>query len=230
MPQYPIKTIAFDADDTLWVNEPNYQAVEHRFFELLHPFKPQEAVMKALLETENRNIPLYGYGVKGFMLSMIETALQLTNHKISIEVLETIIAMGKELIEKPIELLDDIVEVLEVLKDTHQLIIATKGDLLDQQRKLAKSGLIPYFDHIEIMSDKKEGDYAQLLKKLNVRPQEFVMIGNSLKSDILPVINIGGFGVYIPYHVTWQHEKVEEAPTKGFHKIERMAELLEWLK
>ncbi|HZH66172.1 MAG TPA: HAD family hydrolase [Flavisolibacter sp.] len=219
----PIKVIAFDADDTLWINEPYFQETEKQFCALLEDYLPHHTVSRELLKTEIANLPLYGYGIKGFMLSMIETVLKVTDKTIKLEVIEKTIALGKELLARPIELLDGVEEVLLNLKDHYRLVVATKGDLLDQERKLKNSGIEHYFHHIEIMSDKGESDYLKLIKHLDVKPDEFLMVGNSLKSDVLPVLSIGGHGYHIPYHTTWAHEvvenTVEHANFKHFESI-----------
>jgi putative hydrolase of the HAD superfamily len=204
-----IKVIAFDADDTLWVNEPYFQETENKFCALLEDYLPHHSLAKELFKTEIQNLPLYGYGIKGFVLSMVETALRVSNNTLNVSILEKTLALGKELLEKQIEILDGVEEVLKSLKGHYRLVVATKGDLLDQERKLRKSGLEHYFHHIEIMSDKQESDYLKLIKHLDIQPAEFLMIGNSLKSDVMPVLNIGGYGIHIPYHTTWAHEQVE---------------------
>jgi len=204
-----IKIIAFDADDTLWDNEPFYQEAERKFCELLEDFLPQHSVSRELLQTEIKNLSLYGYGIKSFMLSMIETAIRVSDKNIGIEAIEHILVLGQEILEKPIQLIDGVEEVLQSLKSRYRLVMATKGDLLDQERKLRKSGLGDFFHHIEIMSEKKEQDFEKLIRHLDIVPDQFLMIGNSIKSDILPVLNIGGHGIHVPYHVTWEHEKVE---------------------
>lgn len=222
-----IKVIGFDADDTLWVNEPYYQQAEKLFCELLKNHLPTKDISAELLKTEMDNIERYGYGAKGFVLSMIETALRISNKTISPEAIGTIITIGKELLEKPIELLGNIDLVLNELKTNYTLIIATKGDLLDQHRKINNSGLIHHFQHIEIMHDKTESEYQKLIKRLNIRNEEFLMIGNSVKSDILPVLSIGAQAIHIPYHTTWQHETVDsnEFP-KQYHEINQLTEIL----
>lgn len=218
-----IKVIAFDADDTLWVNEPYFQETEEKFCELLAPYLSRHTLSQELFKTEIANLKLYGYGIKGYILSMIEAALVISDNTISNEVIAKIIQYGKELLERPIELLDGVEDVLETLKADYKLVVATKGDLLDQRRKLHNSGLGKYFHHIEVMSDKQEVDYSDLIKRLDIRPSEFLMIGNSLKSDILPVLGIGGHAFHIPFHTTWAHEridhKVEHANFKDFEKI-----------
>ena len=218
-----VKVIAFDADDTLWVNEPYFQETEEKFCELLLPYLSRHTLSQELFKTEISNLKLYGYGIKGYILSMIEAALKISNNTISNEVIEKIIQYGKELLEKPIELLDGVEDTLESLKNDYKLVVATKGDLLDQRRKLHNSGLGKYFHHIEVMSDKQEVDYSDLVKRLDIHPSAFLMIGNSLKSDVLPVLGIGGHAIHIPFHTTWEHEridyKVEHANFKNFEKI-----------
>jgi len=205
-----IRVIGFDADDTLWANEEYFQDTEKRFTEMLSAYITPHYVARELFEIEMKNLSLYGYGVKSFMLSMIETAIRVSGGKISNEAIEKIITLGKELLDKPVELLPGVEEVLKSLKGKYRLVVVTKGDLLDQERKLKKSGLAPYFHHIEIVSEKKQEDYQKLLKHLDISPGQFLMVGNSYKSDILPVLNMGGFGCWVPYHVTWQHEQVTE--------------------
>jgi putative hydrolase of the HAD superfamily len=168
-----------------------------------------------LFKTEIKNLAVYGYGIKGFVLSMIECALVLSNHKLPQETIQKILDFGKEMLEKPIELLDGVEEVLQYLQGKYRLIVATKGDLLDQERKLEKSNLLKYFHHVEVMSDKKEKDYLKLVKHLDIMPAEFLMIGNSLKSDVLPLLNINASAVQVPFHTTWVHEEIPlEAPQK----------------
>ena len=225
-----LKVIAFDADDTLWVNEPYFQATEERFCSLLENFSPQHTISKELFKVEVDNLPLYGYGIKGYILSMIEAALSISEKSISVEVVETILQYGKDMLNQPIEILNDVEHVLSSLKDHYRLVVATKGDLLDQERKLKKSGLAHYFHHIEIMSDKKEDDYIKLIKHLDINPEEFMMIGNSLKSDVMPVINIGGHAVHVPFHTTWAHEHVETVLThENFKQADKISEVLEFV-
>jgi len=226
-----LKVIGFDADDTLWVNETYYRDTEKYFAKLLHTFANEETVMNMLMNTEIRNLPLYGYGAKGFMLSMIETAIEVSQGKAGIEITSGIVRLGKELLNKPVVLLDGALEILQQLKHRFPAILITKGDLLDQERKLRKSGLDRYFHHIEIMSDKKEENYCKLLKRLAVKPEEFMMVGNSLKSDILPVLKMGAWGVHIPYHTTWVHEETDEDPKqwKRFLSVKNLLELLNLL-
>lgn len=225
-----IKVIAFDADDTLWVNEPYFKEIEEKFCDLLEDYLPRHTLVKELFKTEIDNLSLYGYGVKGFMLSMIETALRVTNNTLNLEVIEKTLQYGKELLQKPIEMLEGVEDVLKELKGKYRLVVATKGDLLDQERKLKKSGLEHYFHHIEIMSDKQETDYLKLIKHLDINPAEFLMMGNSLKSDVLPVLAIGGYGIHIPYHTTWAHETVEhKVEHVNFKQVHRIKEVLTFL-
>ena len=225
-----IKVIAFDADDTLWINEPYFKETEELFCDLLEDYLPRHTLAKELFKTEIQNLPLYGYGIKGFMLSMIETALRVTDNTLNIAVIEKALQYGKDLLEKPIEILDGVEDVLIALKGKYRLVVATKGDLLDQERKLKKSGLEHYFHHIEIMSDKQESDYLKLIKHLDVNPAEFLMMGNSLKSDVLPVLSIGGHAVHIPYHTTWAHETVEhKVEHVNFKQVHHMTEVLGYL-
>lgn len=221
----PIKVIAFDADDTLWVNEPFFREAEEKFAGLLEDFMPQHAIMKELYRTEIENISLYGYGIKGFMLSMIEAAMRISDHKMPMALVEKVISIGREMLEKPVTLLPGVEEVLQSLNGDYRMVLATKGDLLDQERKLKKSGLEKYFHHIEIMSEKRNSDYEKLLRHLDVKPSEFLMMGNSLKSDVLPVLELGGHAIHIPFHITWIHEQIEHAVAhEQFHEVSCIAD------
>lgn len=204
-----IKVIGFDADDTLWVNETYFRDAEQEFAKLFSQFETPNKIDQELFKMEIKNLPLYGYGVKGFVLSMVEMALELSNYTVSSETIEKILNIGKEMLNKPVELLDGVQETLNALSKKHKLIVATKGDLLDQERKLEKSGLLKYFHHIEVLSEKESENYSKLLKHLDIKPSEFLMVGNSLKSDILPLIALGAQAIHIPFHTTWQHETVE---------------------
>lgn len=222
-----LKVIAFDADDTLFVNEPYFQETEQKFCELMSDYLSHQGLSQELFRIEIQNLELYGYGIKGYILSMIEAAMKISNNTISIEIIEKIIQYGKELLQKPIELLDGVEETLQQLNGKYKLVVATKGDLLDQRRKLHNSGLGHYFHHIEVMSDKKEKDYYDLLKRLEINADEFFMIGNSLKSDVLPVLEIGGYAVHIPFHTTWEHEKVShKVEHPNFKTLEKITEVL----
>jgi putative hydrolase of the HAD superfamily len=226
----PIKVIAFDADDTLWVNEPYFRETEDKFCALLEDYMPFHSLQQELFKTEMQNLALYGYGIKGFMLSMVETALRVSNNTVSNLVMDKVLGFGKDLLGRPIELLEDIESVLHALKPHYRLVVATKGDLLDQERKLKKSGLESYFHHIEIMSDKQVADYEKLIRHLDITPDEFMMIGNSLKSDVLPVLQLGGHAVHIPYHTTWEHEKIDHhIEHENFRQMEHAGQLLSLL-
>lgn len=210
MPLSRIKAVAFDADDTLWVNETLFRDAEISFCSLMGDYLDEDQCNKLLYQVEMQNLSLYGYGIKPFTLSLIEAAIKFSDGNISIHAIETLIDRGKEMLNAPIELLDGIEETLQYLSKKYRLIMATKGDLLDQERKLIKSGLESYFHHIEIVSDKTEKQYSKLVKHLDIRPEEFLMVGNSMKSDILPVLNIGAYGIHIPFHTTWEHERISE--------------------
>lgn len=224
------KTIAFDADDTLWHNEPYFDEAQAKFCELFQDFASKQEILQLILNHQVKNLPLYGFGIKAFTLSMTEAALELTNHQINGTAIEKIINIGKDLLQKPVELLPNVTEVLEQLKGKYKLVVATKGDLKDQHRKLHDSGLGLYFHHIEVMSDKTELDYNKMLHRLECEPKDFIMIGNSLKSDVLPVLNIGGTGIHIPYHTTWEYEKIDfEIQHENFKAISNLTELFEIL-
>lgn len=225
-----IKTIAFDADDTLWINEPYFQDAEKKFAMLLEDFLPQHSVSHELFKTEMKNLHLYGYGVKGFVLCMIETATRISDRTVSLELIDKIIEIGQELIQKPIELLPGVEETLKRLEGKYNLIVATKGDLLDQERKLNNSGLQNYFHHIEIMSDKKVNNYLKLLRLLACSPENFLMLGNSIKSDILPVLELGGVGGHVPYHTTWIHETYSHhLQHENFVELKSIDKILDYL-
>lgn len=223
-----IQVIGFDADDTLWVNETYFRDAEHEFGKLLSHYETPNKIEQELFKMEIKNLPLYGYGVKGFVLSMVEMALEISNYDLSSTTLQAILNIGKDMLNKPVELLDGVEEVLQQLSKNYRLIVATKGDLLDQERKLEKSGLLTYFHHIEVLSDKQENDYTKMLSRLDVKPEHFLMIGNSLKSDVLPLINIGASAIHIPFHTTWEHEKVVEdsSKQKPYKTLDNLSELI----
>lgn len=223
-----IKVIAFDADDTLWVNETYFREAEKKFAKLLSTYETENKIDQELFKVEIRNLDLYGYGIKGFMLSMVECALELSNYSLPPKIIDDILQIGKDMLEKPIELLDGVEDVLKALSGKYRLIVATKGDLLDQERKLEKSGLLTYFHHIEVMSDKKASDYKKLVKHLDIEPQELLMIGNSLRSDVLPLLEIGAEAIHVPFHTTWAHEEVskQDAADSNFRTFESLHEVL----
>lgn len=221
------KIIAFDADDTLWHNEPYFDEAQAKFCELFADYASKQEILQLILSHQVKNLPLYGFGIKAFTLSMIDSALELTNHQISGQGIKKIIDIGRDLLQKPVELLPEVEDVLQQLKGKYKLVVATKGDLKDQHRKLHDSGIGHYFHHIEVMSDKKELDYEKMLGRLDTKPEDFIMIGNSLKSDVLPVLNIGGHGYHIAYHTTWEYEKIDfEIEHDNFKSFEKISDVL----
>lgn len=225
-----ITAIGFDADDTLWVNETYFRNAEEEFCGLLEEFETRNTIDQELFKMEMRNLELYGYGIKGFMLSMIESALELSNGRVSQQTIGRILQIGKHMIGHRLELLDGVSEVLETLHGKYRLLVLTKGDLLDQERKLEKSGLIDYFHHVEVLSDKKEINYQRLLDHLEIPVSEFLMVGNSLKSDVIPILNIGARAVHVPFHTTWAHEEVDAAEHDHTHlTLGNLRELLKFL-
>ncbi|CAG2533547.1 MULTISPECIES: HAD family hydrolase [Maribacter] len=225
-----INVIGFDADDTLWVNETYFRDTEDKFADLLEKYETKNKIDQELFRTEIKNLDLYGYGIKGFVLSMIECALELSNNQVAPKTVRALLDLGKEMITQPVELLEGVEEVLQSLKDKYRLIVLTKGDLLDQERKLERSGLSEYFHHVEVLSDKKEKNYSDLLEHLQIEPDEFLMIGNSLKSDVLPLVNIGARAVHIPFHTTWQHEEVTEVvDNNGYMTMSTLTDVLKYV-
>lgn len=227
-----VKVIGFDADDTLWANENYYKAAENEFYALMADYLPPEKAAEELFRTEMQNLELYGFGAKGFILAALETALRISGNTVPAATMRKVLDSGKQLLDFPIVPLPGVVPVLKALKPGYRLVLITKGDLLDQERKLAKSGLEKYFHHIEILSKKEEKDYKDLLATLGVEPRNFLMVGNSLKSDILPVLNLGGYGVHIPFSVTWQHEVADAGlpDPERFKQVEKITDLLPLLK
>ncbi len=204
--------IGFDADDTLWHNEIIFERAHERYRARLAQYHDAATVDRTLFETEMRNLDLYGYGIKGYTLSAIETAIQLTEGKISPQEIQELIALGREMLAHPIELLEGVQETLADFAPKHRLILITKGDLLHQERKIAASGLGAYFSGIEIVSEKNEGTYTTIFRRHQIEPARFLMVGNSLKSDIMPVLALGGAGAHVPYQYLWAAEHVEKLP------------------
>jgi putative hydrolase of the HAD superfamily len=223
--------IAFDADDTLWHNERLYEQIQTELADLLANRVDREMVIQRLYDTEMANLDFYGYGIKSFTLSMIETALEVAGERITDADIRQIIDFGKEMLTTKIQLLDQVAETVPRIAKQYNLMLLTKGDLRDQEWKLANSRLESYFQHVEIVSKKSEQTYAALLKKYQIRPDRFLMVGNSLRSDILPVAAVGGQAVHIPYHITWQHEMVHNPPLgkNGYYELEHMGQLPELL-
>jgi putative hydrolase of the HAD superfamily len=227
--------IAFDADDTLWHNEILYSDAQNKLATLLAAYTDSETVIQRLYETEMSNLELYGYGAKSFTLSMIETAIKLSEGKIPGSEIKKIIGFAREMLTSKTQLLEHVETTIRELAQSYQLMVITKGDLLDQQAKLDRSRLGDYFQHVEVVSDKSPATYKALLAKYGFEVQDFLMVGNSLKSDILPVLALGGRAVYIPYHTTWAHEAVDSKPVEhnGYYELEhigQLSQLLERLK
>jgi len=226
-----IKVISFDADDTLWQNENLFRETEQKFCRLMTPYAVKENAIKVLWETEVKNIPVYGYGIKAFTLDMLEAALKISKNKLTAKETQKIITLGKNLIKGPIVLLEGAENTLKKLSKKYKLIITTKGDLLEQENKIYRSGLLKYLRHIEVMSEKDTKSYVRLLKELNVKPQEFLMVGNSVKSDILPVLALGANAVFIPSRFTWFYEDgdANKIPAENYLKLQNISQLSDFL-
>ena len=225
-----IKVIGFDADDTLWSNEPYFREAEEKFCDIMESYMPRHSAHRELYATEIENLEIYGYGIKAFMLSMVETVIKIGGNTLPMDIISKIVSIGRSQLNQPVILLEGVEEVLQILKNKYKLVVVTKGDLLDQERKLDKSGLAGFFHHIEIVAEKRNSDYKKLLKHLDILPQEFLMIGNSLKSDILPVLELDSYGVHVPFHTTWEHEKVDVIITNPkFYQVEHINEILNFL-
>jgi putative hydrolase of the HAD superfamily len=220
-----ITTVAFDADDTLWHNESLYALTQEKFAQLLAPYHDAAWVEQKLYETEMRNLRLYGYGLKAFTLSMIETAIELTEGRIQGHEIQQIIDATKAIRLTKIALLDGVAETVTALAGRYRLMLITKGDLLDQEAKIAGSGLADYFDDVEIVSEKTAVTYQSIFAKYQIRPETFLMVGNSVKSDVLPVVELGGVGVHVPYHITWEHEMVKGEETAVYHTLPHISQL-----
>ena len=221
-----VTTLGFDADDTLWQNECFFRDTEGRFLDLLGDFGDRATLASRLFAVEKRNIPIYGFGIKGFVLSMMETALEVSDGRLDPSVIAGVLAMGREMLNHPVELLPEVRETLEALSDRYPLIMITKGDLFDQERKLAESGLGELFDAVEIVSEKTAETYARVFARHGDGPERAVMVGNSLKSDVVPAIRAGAWGVHVPHELTWalEHEDApEDAPR--FRRLDRLGGL-----
>ncbi len=227
-PPAGLSTIGFDADDTLWQNEQFYRMTEKRFAGLLADYAEAEALSNRLLEAERRNLKAYGFGIKGFTLSMIETAIEVTEGRVPATVIHQIVDAGRDLLSHPIEPLPHARAALEQLSGDYRLVLITKGDLFDQERKLAQSGLGDFFSAVEIVSDKSAATYERIFTRHGDGPERAMMVGNSLKSDIVPAIKAGSWGVYVPHSLTWALEQ-DEVPSghQRYRHIEHLGELLE---
>ena len=227
-----IEVIAFDADDTLWRNEDYYLDVQGRFQQILSAYHSAEWIGQRLYAIEVKNLRHFGYGAKSFTLSMIETAIELSEGRISATEIQRIVDLGREILATPVELLEGVGATIPQLAESYQLMIITKGDLLHQETKIAQSGLGDYFRWAEVVSEKDAATYARLAARHAIAPERFLMVGNSLKSDILPVLEMGGAAVHIPYQTTWQHERVADADLHGkeYGKLSHIGQLPEWLQ
>ena len=222
-----IDTIAFDADDTLWHNESLFRETQAEFRRLLVRYHDEEWIERRLYETEMRNLGHFGYGVKSFMLSMVETAVELTEGRVGGAEVQRILELGRSMLNAPVALIDGVAETLDALASAHELMLITKGDLLDQERKLEASGLRDYFGRVEVVSRKDPSTYRRILARHAVLAERFVMVGDSLRSDVLPVLEVGGWALHVPYPTPWQHELVDEDPAlpERYLKLERIADV-----
>ena len=221
-----LTTIGFDADDTLWQNERFFRMNEAQFAQLLADHAPAEVLSARLLEAEKRNLSHYGFGIKGFTLSMVETAVEVTEGRVPARIIGDILEMGREMLSHPVETLPGVAETLKALSDGYRLVLITKGDLFDQERKLAASGLGDYFHGVEIVSDKNADTYSRIFARHGDGAERAMMIGNSLKSDVVPAIAAGAWGVYVPHELTWVLEHVEP-PTDAerFREVVHLGEV-----
>ena len=213
--------IAFDADDTLWHNEPLFNLTQAKVADMLGDWVSEEKLGTLINTIERRNLKLFGYGAKGFTLSLIETALEVSENRIPTSVVGEILDAGKAMMEHPVELLPGVEETLKAMSAEHPLMIVTKGDLFDQESKIARSGLADYFSAVEIVSEKDPETYRDLLRRHDIDAERFIMVGNSVKSDILPVVAVGGNAVHIPYESQWELDRVEHggAEAEGFLEV-----------
>jgi len=227
-PSSSLSTIGFDADDTLWQNEQFYRMTEERFVALLAEHAEADDISLRLLAAEKRNLQFYGFGIKGFTLSMIETAIEVTDGRVPAAVIREILAAGRDMLGHPIEPLPHVRETLEQLAGSYRMILITKGDLFDQERKLAQSGLGDLFDAVEIVSDKNASTYERIFSRHGDGPSRSMMVGNSLKSDIVPAIEAGSWGVYVPHELTWAVEHAEEPVHEPrFKRLNHLGELID---
>ena len=226
---FNINVIGFDADDTLWINETFFREAEDHFCRLMSPFETENKTRQELQKFEIQNLGIYGYGIKGFILSMLECAQFISNQNLPNNIYTEILNIGKDMLNKPVDLLPGVRETLKIVASRYRVLLLTKGDLLDQERKLEKSGLSQYFHHVEVLSNKYSKNYSELLDYLSIKPTEFLMVGNSLRSDILPIIEIGASAVHIPFHTTWEHEMVVDPPHEKYLTLNKISELLNYI-
>ncbi|HEV7721430.1 MAG TPA: HAD family hydrolase [Iamia sp.] len=222
--------VGIDADDTLWHNETYFADAQATFVQILAPWTPEGEDVLALHDaTERANLELFGYGIKGFTLSMVETAIEVSRGEVSISAIAELLRLGKQMLAHPVELLDGVAEAVDALAQGHRLVLITKGDLIHQETKIARSGLADRFERIEIVSEKDPATYKGILDRMEVTPERFLMAGNSVRSDILPVLELGGHAVHVPYAITWSHEVVEEGDDDAFPVLASLGDLAEWL-
>jgi putative hydrolase of the HAD superfamily len=225
-----VDVVGIDADDTLWHNETYFADAQATFVQILAPWTPEGEDVLALHDaTERANLELFGYGIKGFTLSMVETAIEVSRGEVSTSAIAELLRLGKQMLAHPVELLDGVAAAVEALRRDHRLVLITKGDLIHQEQKIARSGLADRFERVEIVSEKDPPTYEAILDRMDVTPDRFLMVGNSVKSDVLPVLELGGHAVHVPYVITWTHEVVEEQEPDAFPVLESLTALAEWL-
>ncbi len=221
-----IDTVAFDADDTLWHNEHLFQDTQKKLEAIVQHYRPGEDIHDALFAVEMRNLELFGYGIKGFTLSMVEAAIQLTGGRIAADEIHDIVQLGKTMIEAPVDLLEGVEETLAAVSGRFRVILITKGDIVDQSSKIERSGLAGHFEQVEIVPRKDAGVYRAIFERHGIEPARAVMVGNSMPSDVLPMLELGGHGVHVPYELLWAHEAHDADPvSERFHRLERLREL-----
>ena len=226
-----IDTVAFDADDTLWHNEHLFQDTQKKLEGIVQRYRPGENIHEALFAVEMQNLALFGYGIKGFTLSMVEAAIQLTGGRIAAEEIHEIVQLGKTMIEAPVDLLDGVEETLAAVTGRYRVILITKGDIVDQSSKIERSGLAGHFEQVEIVPRKNAGVYRAIFERHGIEPARAVMVGNSMPSDVLPMLELGGHAVHVPYELIWAHEAHDEDPvSERFHRLQRLNELPELLE
>lgn len=222
-----IKVIAFDADDTLWDCQGHFERVMQQLYDELSPWVEREQATAELYATERKNMPLLGFGTKAFTLSLLETAMRVSGGQMPVERLQYLLSLGYSLLQFPTAPLPEVLETLIALqRQGRRMVVFTKGELLDQEHKLQRSGLADFFEYVEITSDKGEPEFRELCRKLQVRPEELLMVGNSLKSDVAPALAIGCWAVHIPFHVTWELEHTDHFEHDRMFSIEHFGELL----
>ena len=226
-----IDTVAFDADDTLWHNEHLFQDTQKALEEIVQRYRPGEDIHDALFAVEMRNLQLFGYGIKGFTLSMVEAAIQLTEERITAPEIHEIVRLGKTMLEAPVDLLEGVEETLAAVTGRFRVILITKGDIVDQTSKIERSGLADHFEQVEIVPRKDAAIYETVFRRHGIVPERAVMVGNSMPSDVLPMLALGGHGVHVPYALLWAHEAHDEDPvSERFHRLEKLSELPDLLE